>query len=217
MTVGVKGTIHCSLDEFYEAICSDDNLKTWMLSIRRRDIVFEKWDVSGGGNSIVDPWNSESYDRSRTITFGYDDRGPAAMYVWSKEDTSKKETTRTINQTIYVKRDGGRKCVISFATAGRSGLGWMGAYSTIHIRWVFTPMDSNTLSVKIGLFVVMKKLHPLAPKLKADASRVGFESQTDLLSHLKDKLATRHAVNVSLEMSQNTKPPEPDCLVCWNR
>ena len=225
MVVGIKDTIeNCSLEEFYQVICSDSNLKTWQTNTGKENVSLDSWEVSvkDGSNKIVDPWNGEYYDRRRAISYSHGEKDPSAMYaIMSDNDRDSSNKDRLIGrvkQTIYAKKNGDRKIVVSFAGVGTAGLGWMGHYCNIHVRWVITTVSPGTLSIKVGLFVVMKKFHMLAVKLNADAYRIGIQNQTSFLQQVKKTLGSRLLASrsLSMEAATNTAPIHywwPACLL----
>jgi len=174
-----------SIEEIYEC-CLSDGIKTkskpffrpWLERLGATDVSVGDWMFAKNGEVFSDGWSGEPYAQHRMVTYCIERKPVVGNTTIACEVTQ--------NQFCRFEGDDKKRLIlqVSVETAGLP----FGDTHTDMIRHVYTKNDDGSVSVKVGVFIMILKETMLSQKIRVEAMQAATKLQLELLRSIRGTL-----------------------------
>ena len=175
-----------SVQDYYSTVwseeCGDGIIEPfyapWLESCGKFNINVGSWEdassSSSSGTGIVNPWDGESYDRQRIVTFTTKRSGIGP-------------STADATQTQRCRLEGNDRCIVSLTINMKVPFG---DCFSVEVRWVVSRADTSSrhgreLSVSCGMIINFNKSCFVEGKIRANTTVETQKGQTSLFDNMK--------------------------------
>ena len=174
-----------SVDRYYLTFWEEEAnrfFESWLVADGKSKVEVGPWtssDENGEEGQIVNPYDEETYDQVRTISYSYD------------RSTSVYSGLVSVAMTQYCRRLKRSICVVS-STLQLSGMPYAKSFR-VHIRWVASRQKQVNLRIQVGLNVVFLEQVLVASQIKANTMHEMTQAQLGLFRSMKNALGFSEA------------------------
>ena len=141
----------------------------WLESCGKFNISVGGWEEvespsSPSSSSFVNPWDGETYDRMRTVTFTTQRSGIGP-------------STADATQIHRLRVEGNDRCIVSITVHMNVPFG---DSFEVQVRWVVSRAGVDELSVSVGMLVIFNKSCFVENKIRTNTTKETIKGQTNL-------------------------------------
>mmetsp|Transcript_34956 Transcript_34956/g.75749 ORF Transcript_34956/g.75749 Transcript_34956/m.75749 type:complete len:433 (-) Transcript_34956:911-2209(-) len=176
-----------SVQDYYRIVWSEERgdginepfYAPWLESCGKFNIHVGSWEdassCTSSGTGIVNPWDGESYDRQRIVTFTTKRSGIGP-------------STADATQTQRCRLEGNDRCIVSLTINMKVPFG---DCFSVEVRWVVSRADTSSpssreLSVSCGMIINFNKSCFVEGKIRANTTVETQKGQTSLFDNMKN-------------------------------
>mmetsp|Transcript_30447 Transcript_30447/g.50247 ORF Transcript_30447/g.50247 Transcript_30447/m.50247 type:complete len:506 (+) Transcript_30447:95-1612(+) len=175
-----------TIAQFHDTVWAEDPAKplykNWLDSSGKNEVKISDWQTGDGDEgataSKTGPWDGESYDKHRTVTF----RFTRTTHLYTGPPVAE------VKHTQFCRLESNEKCVLGMQIE-MQGIPFADCFN-VQIRWVVTRMGTERdLKIQVGLFVNFVQQTVLAGKIRSGTSEETTKTQMSLFRAIKEACA----------------------------